>query len=173
MATSVARFSTLTARDLMTGTVESIPQEMSLRAAAHLLSQARISGAPVVDELGRCVGVLSASDFVHLAEQGDRAGASGPSSTCVCSDWQVMDVDRLARDQVRWHMSARPITVSPGTRIAELARRMTEARVHRLIVVDALGRPIGIVSGTDIVKAVGVMDYRDGAYRSGDTGHDG
>jgi CBS domain-containing protein len=40
---------------------------MSLRAAAQLLMHDRISGAPVVDDAGRCIGVLSSSDFVTWA----------------------------------------------------------------------------------------------------------
>ena len=53
-----------TAADLMSPTVVTIPQDMSLRGAARLLAQADVSGAPVVDAAGRCVGVLSARDFV-------------------------------------------------------------------------------------------------------------
>jgi CBS domain-containing protein len=55
----------LTAEDLMSRNVVVISQHMSLKAAAHLLAQAEVSGAPVVDEEGRCVGVLSAADLMH------------------------------------------------------------------------------------------------------------
>jgi CBS domain-containing protein len=48
----------------MTTTVVTVPETMSLRGAARLLSQASITGAPVVDHSGRCVGVLSATDFL-------------------------------------------------------------------------------------------------------------
>ena len=58
-------FLSLTAADLMSRPVEVIAQETSLRAAAHLLSQWQISGAPVVDEAGRPVGVLSVKRIVH------------------------------------------------------------------------------------------------------------
>ena len=46
-------------RDLVT----LYPQMLMSEAAAILLHQ-QISGAPVVDDRGVCVGVLSASDFV-------------------------------------------------------------------------------------------------------------
>ncbi len=54
---------TMTAVDLMARDVVVIPVGTSMRAAAHLLAEARISGAPVVDAEGRCLGVLSAADF--------------------------------------------------------------------------------------------------------------
>jgi CBS-domain-containing membrane protein len=152
-------FLALTAQDVMTSNVQVIPQGMSLRAAAHLLSQSRISGAPVVDDQGRCVGVLSASDFVHWAERGGEAERVHCTSfTCVCSDWQVVDVEFLPRDEVRWHMTAEPIMASPATRITDLARKMLDAHVHRIIVVDGERHPVGIVSGTDIMAAVAFME---------------
>ena len=60
-------FLEMIAADLMTTPVRTIPQEMSLREAAHLFLRDRISGAPVVDADGRCIGVLSSSDFVTWA----------------------------------------------------------------------------------------------------------
>ena len=62
----------LTAADLMTAPVMTIPEEMSLSEAARLLSGAHVSGAPVVDAEGRCVGVLSSSDFVTFSGDGRR-----------------------------------------------------------------------------------------------------
>ena len=65
MITAEKPLVSLTAEDLMSAPVEVISQEMPLRAAARLLTRAYISGAPVVDAQGRCVGVLSAVDFLH------------------------------------------------------------------------------------------------------------
>jgi len=60
----------LTASDLMSRDVIPIPEEMSLRAAAELLFEHQISGAPVVDTDGRCIGVLSAANFMHWPKEG-------------------------------------------------------------------------------------------------------
>src|SRR6516225_2743241 len=65
-------FLALTAADLMTAPVVTLTQDMPLREAANFLAREQISGAPVIDSEGRCVGVLSATDFVHLA--GDPEG---------------------------------------------------------------------------------------------------
>jgi CBS domain-containing protein len=69
---------TLTADALMTRDVVRLPEEMPLRDAARLLLQNQIGGAPVVDKQGRCVGVLSAMDFLRLAEK--RADVTQPVS---------------------------------------------------------------------------------------------
>ena len=143
-----------TAADLMTRQVVTIPGEMSLQAAAHLLARARISGAPVVDAEGRCVGVLSAADFVSWAEKGEQAARRDAAPAHGYSEWQVFDYDTLPDDEVRRYMTADPVTAEPTATVGELARNMMDARIHRLIVVDRDGRPIGIVSSMDILAAV-------------------
>jgi CBS domain-containing protein len=81
MQTAAKPFLSLTAADLMSTHVMTIPHQMSLRDAARLLSRSNISGAPVVDAEGRCLGVLSSSDFVTWARTGggsDRGRKDGP-----------------------------------------------------------------------------------------------
>jgi acetoin utilization protein AcuB len=51
-------------------------------------------------------------------------------------------------------MSPDPVTVTPEVTISALARMMLDAHIHRVIVVDADNRPVGIVSSTDIFAAI-------------------
>jgi CBS domain-containing protein len=202
MRTAAKPFAALTAGDLMSCDVVLIPQEMGMREAALLLLQARVSGAPVVDAGGRCVGILSATDFVHLARQTETGADTAPERPvtcgyqekrpspngtdlvvcklppgtcalqrpeqepgggertrcrephCVPTDWQVVNVTRLPTDPVQRYMTTDLATAEPETRIGDLARRMIDAHIHRLIVADEELRPVGIVSSTDILAAV-------------------
>lgn len=148
------RLMQLTAADLMTHTVMMIPQDMSLPGAARLLSQAGVTGAPVIDNTGHCVGVLSAVDFLHLAEQGAQSRKSCACHTTVSSSWQIVEQEQLRNDLVHQHMTRDPVTVPPTARIGTLARQMRDAHIHRVIVVDAEERPIGIISTMDILAAL-------------------
>jgi CBS domain-containing protein len=153
----------MTAADLMKRPVVCIPQEMTLRAAAHVLKREQISGAAVVDAAGACVGVLSATDFLKWAEQ----DGHGAAIHCQChpdyhSEWEVIDVEVLPREEVRYHMSADVVTVAATTPIHELARRMIDAHIHRLFVVDSARRPIGVVTTTDVVAAVAYAETTSG-----------
>src|SRR5262245_39110788 len=113
----------LTAGDLMKRPVVTIPQELTLRAAAGLLQRERISGAPVIDHQGRCVGVLSATDFLRRA--GGEPSVARPMPTEECfSDWQVVDVETLPTEEVRFHMSSDVVTAPAEMPIAELSRMM-------------------------------------------------
>jgi CBS-domain-containing membrane protein len=124
----------LTASDLMTREVVAIPVKTSMRAAAQTLAQARVNGAPVINGEGRCVGVVSASDFFRGAVQ------------------ENLEIDPT--DKVGEHMTADPVTANTATPIRELARMMLDADIHRVIVVDEQERPIGVVSSTDVLAAM-------------------
>jgi len=134
---------------------------MSIHGAAHMLSRFSISGAPVVDEEGRCVGVISNTDFLSWAENGDQTTRRGPRSACSAhTAWQVLDPEIFPEDEVGRYMTADPVTVAPDTHISDLARIMTDAHIHRVIVVDENNRPAGIVSSTDILAAVAYAGKR-------------
>ena len=149
----------LTAEDLMSRDVTTIPQNMSLRAAAHLLYQQQISGAPVVDDSGRCIGVLSATDFVRWADRsGEAERVQRRDPNCCCSDWQMMDLGALPREEARWHMTADPVIVTRTAPIMDVARMMVDAHIHRVIVVDGLRHPVGVVTSTDILAALAYAD---------------
>jgi CBS domain-containing protein len=51
-------------------------------------------------------------------------------------------------------MTAQPVAVAPTTRIGELAQKMVDAHIHRVLVVVDQHRPQGIVTSTDILAAV-------------------
>jgi CBS domain-containing protein len=143
----------LTARDLMTPAVMVLPADMRLPAAARLLGRLQVSGAPVVDATGRCVGVLSAADFMRWAE-GDT-----PRCTCLAADllgleWEVVELEEMPDDVVAARMTPDPVMVSPDAPLAAVARMMFEAHIHRLIVTDTDGRPAGVVTTTDILAAL-------------------
>jgi len=57
----------LTANDLMSRDIVTVRTDMPLREAAVYLAKHEIHGAPVVDDMGRCVGVLSVSDLARWA----------------------------------------------------------------------------------------------------------
>jgi len=134
-----------TAADLMSATLVMVPQEMSLKSAAHLLAQAGVSGAPVVNSDGRCVGVLSATDFVHWMDRehgGPTACAASPAS------WVARPMGaagELPGQAVRDYMTHDPVTVFATATISELARKMIKVHIHRVIVVDKSGKPIHCV----------------------------
>jgi CBS domain-containing protein len=60
----------------------------------------------------------------------------------------------LPTDDVCHYMTVNPVAVTPDTPIRALARLMLDAHIHRVIVAGEGGRPVGIVSSTDVLAAL-------------------
>jgi CBS-domain-containing membrane protein len=152
MPTTCKPLAALTAADVMSRNVVAVPKYMPLRTAAWLLAHAQVSGAPVVDGRGNCVGVLSATDFLRWAHEGNREQVRPRED--VCCDWQVLEMNVLPVEAVSGYMTADPVTAAPTATVRELARHMLDAHIHRVVIVDEDGRPVGVVSSTDVLAAV-------------------
>jgi len=154
MITTTKPFVSLCADDLMSPDLIVIPEQMSLQGAARVLSRAQVSGAPVVDGNNRCVGMLSAVDFLHWAENGGKSAAKCDCSDTAWKPWQMLDKPEHAATLVGDVMTRTPVTTPRRTTIGALARMMLDAHIHRILVVDHDGKPVGIVSSTDILAAL-------------------
>jgi CBS-domain-containing membrane protein len=140
-----------TAEDLMSRDVVCIPSSASLRAAARRLIEAGVSGAPVVDEDGRCLGVLSHTDLARFLAKGEVCFLSDSE---VFAEWQMDDVEALPGEEVSRYVTRGAITAAAQTPVGELASLMSDARVHRVLITDGRGRIIGIVSSLDVLRAL-------------------
>lgn len=128
--------------------------ETMLRAAG-LLHSYGITGAPVVDKDGKCVGVISSSDFVS------REIASGDNPTSAALAFDNMYIKKafappqvIENNQVDAYMTPDVKTIGSNAPLTKAARLLCEERIHRLVVVDDQDRPIGILSSLDVVACL-------------------
>jgi len=140
-----------TVGDLMSPNVFCLSPKTPLREAREQLAKRRVSGAPVVDDRGRPVGVVSQSDLVRRAAEPATAGSSGRFYSDVedYQDLAGLPVDD-SDDPVETAMTPRVFTVGRETGVAVAASVMRERRVHRLIVTDR-GVVVGIVTALDLL----------------------
>ena len=146
------------ARDIMIAEVVCVREDMTLQQLAQQLQEHDITGAPVLDETGTLVGVVSAMDIIlkneTLAERpvtdSDYHKETNTEGGYLWDDFGLEDMgDRRVRDI----MSPEVVTARPETPIEELAGIMYSHRIHRVIIVEE-DRLCGIVSTVDILKAV-------------------
>jgi CBS domain-containing protein len=149
----------LTCRDIMTRDVITVPPELSLSELCRVLSRACISAAPVVDQRGRLLGVVSRNDVLRALSVG--RGAPGLPSSSLHFLGLADTMSGLAEDseeeafgQVVDLMTSAVETVAPQTSLRDAARLMSGKRVHRLIVVDA-DRVVGTVTSLDLLEHFG------------------
>jgi CBS domain-containing protein len=123
------------AAEMMTPSPVSIRQDATVTEAVELLTRREISGAPVIDEAGRPVGVVSRGDIlVH-----DRVASDSGNA------------DR-GETRVRDIMTPVVFCVSPDAPASRVVREMTDLKVHRLFVVDDLGTLVGVITGLDVLR---------------------
>jgi CBS domain-containing protein len=132
----------------MTENVVTVPEDMPYKEIVATLAQHAVSAVPVVDEVGRVVGVVSEADLLHKMEF---AGLEPHLHLIERRQRRVARVKALG-DTARDLMSSPAVTVSPEAALTAAASTMESERVKRLPVVDGRGRAVGIVSRRDLLR---------------------
>ena len=142
-----------TVREVMTGSVVSVPPDMPIKDVARLLVERRISGLPVVDAAGAVVGVVTEGDLLvkehDLQSMHRRPLARIFGESREMRSLRAKAVARTASEA----MSSPAITISADAPIHEAASVMIERKVNRLPVVDD-GKLVGIVARADVVRTL-------------------
>jgi CBS domain-containing protein len=137
--------------DIMTREVVTLSPDAGAATAARKLIDHGISAAPVVDDAGRLVGILSEGDFVAYASKTGMRGRwlrlFDEEAAC------LEDLATIRKLQVQDLMTRDVLAVSDNTPIDVVARLMSRRRVKRLPVVTD-GKLAGIVSRVDLLAAV-------------------
>jgi CBS domain-containing protein len=128
---SLSTMRKLTAGDLMSYPIISVDCSLPLSEAAHLMTEKDINRLLVTDK-GKTIGVISSSDFVA----------------------SIAKSEQLNRDTVADVMSDAILVCRDKTPVASAARAMTNARYRSVLVVDAKGKPQGVVSEKDLMALI-------------------
>ena len=153
------------AEDIMTKNVTCANPDMKINELDKLFIDQRITGAPVVDENGNLVGVVSKSDIVnydhkkgmHASSMNDYYESTGLASQQMTDDFIETETPSLVDATVKDLMITDVLTGNPDDTIQHLAKTMYEKRIHRMVI--AKGKKVaGIVSTLDILKVVGAME---------------
>ncbi len=128
----------LTAADLMARDPIVLRAGATPTEAAQTLTERGISAAPVVDETGRPIGVVSRSDL--LLHQTEVAGAALPAAG--------PDRGTTVRDV----MTPAVFAVAPAAPASQVVSEMLGLNVHRLFVVDDNGVLVGVITTMDVLR---------------------
>jgi acetoin utilization protein AcuB len=133
-------------RDLMTPEPITVDPETQMLQARQRMVEERIRHLVVVED-ARVVGIVTDRDIrLNL-----------PSPATSLSVWELNFL--LSKLTVGGVMSKSVIVVEPDRPLADAARIMMDHKIGALPVVES-GRPIGIVTESDFVRAVAESDRR-------------
>lgn len=136
-------------RDAMTSPVVTVTEDMSVRAALKLLDRHRVTSLPVVDDVGRVVGIVSEADLVRDSVLRDQRKRIIPQDvTDIPPPRRVGDV-----------MTAHPVTVSGEDDLADAVELLTTTTVKSLPVLEG-GQVVGVLSRRDVVHLLAREDER-------------
>jgi CBS domain-containing protein len=138
--------------------VVTVSPDDDVEAVLRLLRSHELPGVPVVNEGGRCVGIVTESDLVLAGEEGD---LHLPHYFEMFGGVVFLEPlkhfeDRLRKafaSQVKDMMSADPVTVAPDASVEKAARLIVERGHNRLPVVEH-GRLVGLVTRVDVLEAL-------------------
>jgi len=149
----------LQVQDVMVRPAISVRGDETTRTAVDRLIGQQFRALPVVDAEGRVVGVVSSGDLVERGGLGARLELLSAMTEPVRESF----IDRMPERAVREVMTPSPATVRVTDSVAMATHVMADRRIKRLPVVDPDGRLAGVLSRSDVLRAVGETFPRDPA----------
>lgn len=141
------------ARDVMVAPVVTVKPTATVQEVAKQFLERQISAAPVMDDKGTLVGIVSEGDLLHRVEAGTERRRS----------WWLRlftEGDTLAAEYVKSHgrkvsdvMTRSVITAAPETPLHEIATLLEKNAIKRLPILEN-GQLVGVVSRANLLQAV-------------------
>lgn len=129
-------------KDIMTKNVHTINQNQTLLELQGLMREDNLRRVPVVNDVGQVVGIVTGTD-VNMAS---------PSDVSTLSRYEASYL--LSRIKVRDVMTRNVKTVFASADLADVASLMYQDRVASVPVLDENGDLCGIVTDTDVFRAL-------------------
>ncbi|NIL98378.1 MAG: CBS domain-containing protein [Planctomycetales bacterium] len=152
----------LTASDIMQRDVVVVYDSDNLQDAMNLMTQNHVTGLPVVNSKSKCVGVITASDILNYEQEHSEFLAEANSDMARhfnpdTQQWESVRITSFALEEfaeisVSEVMSPDVVYVQASTPIREVARRMRDKKIHRVLVMNDEFRLFGIISAFDFVE---------------------
>jgi predicted transcriptional regulator len=150
------------AKDVMNTHFISVPADWSVEEVSQFFVDKAITGAPVTDEDGKFIGVVSLTDIVRYDSFSEMDLRADEPHDYYLHGWE----DRLAPEEIAsFHVAEKPqayvrdimtpmiFKVDEDTPIQEVAETMIGGRIHRLMVTRN-DKIIGIITTMDMLKII-------------------
>src|SRR5512142_114942 len=131
----------LTVGDWMTSNPITVEEDASVLEAIHLLKDKNIRRLPVM-RAGRLVGLVTEKMLLGYM----------PAQGTSLDQWELHYL--LSRTPVRAAMNATPHTVAPETPLADAARLLHDRKLNGVLVLDAKGDLVGLLTTTNALEAL-------------------
>ncbi len=125
----------LRVEDVMSTPPITVDRETPIEQAAKVMDDNNISSVMVVDKDGKLVGIFTDRDLRFAVAEG-KVGKGLP---------------------IHMLMTENPITISPSDLVIDAMKKMRDADIKHLPVVNGEGKPIGMITMRDIIDAAWLL----------------
>jgi len=139
-------------KEWMSREVTTVSKDTSMLKASKILKENDFRRLPVVDEKGRLVGIVTDRDIKDAS----------PSKATTLDVHELYYL--LSEIKIKDIMTPGPFTINADDSLEKAAIKMLEKKVEGLPVVNDKGEVVGIITETDIFKA---LINITGAYQGG------
>jgi CBS-domain-containing membrane protein len=146
----------LTASDVMTREVITVKRETTIRDLAELFARHRISSAPVVDDSGAMIGIVTETDLVEQDK------SLHIPTVISLFDWVIYlesdkkfekELKKMTGQTVGDIYTEDVVQVSPSTPVSDVANLISSRKVNSIPVVDG-NRLVGMVARIDLIRTM-------------------
>jgi predicted transcriptional regulator len=146
----------LRAQDLMTENVIAVTKETKVRELAQILTENKISGVPVIDGMGKLIGVVTESDLIFQNKK-----VHLPTAVAILDAFFFLESpEKMEREMKKMSgvtvgdiYASEVISVQKDTPLEELATLMAEKNIHTLPVLDE-EELVGVIGKSDIIRII-------------------
>ncbi|HZO36883.1 MAG TPA: CBS domain-containing protein [Solirubrobacteraceae bacterium] len=156
-----------TVAEIMDAEPVTVTTDTSIEELVRVLKEHQLQGVPVVNDGGRCVGMVTEEDLVLSDAEGD---LHLPHYIELFGGVIFLDFHHLnplqrfeerlkkaVASRVEEMMTADPVTIAPTASVSEAARAIAEAGHNRLPVTEH-GRLVGLITRVDVLQALSRED---------------
>ncbi|MFI5296820.1 MAG: HPP family protein [Polyangiales bacterium] len=134
-----------------------VREDLSVESLTAMLLDRGLAAVPVVDELGRAVGVVSKSDLIRERREGDDQNYEESIRVPSAHGYEYelgpgFHADRIARAIVREVMTPFLFSIHEDESVARASALMAYEGVHGLAVVTKTGELTGMLSASDVFR---------------------
>ena len=145
----------LKAKDIMTADVISAKPAMTVEELARILIEHKISGAPVVDDENRLVGIVTEHDLIRKNKR-----FHIPTMIRLFDAYFLLDSDKVEDDikkmvaiTVEEICNKKVVSITEDTSLEDIATIVSEQNIHLLPVLND-DIVVGIVGKADVVRSM-------------------
>lgn len=141
--------------EIMNSVLFTVEPNDKIAAVAKMFENRDVNAAPVVNDEGVCIGIITSHDLVEYESSRselERHLKRGLGFEMAHYGDGRPPLLRVPVDEVGVQMTSQLMTVEPHEPLSVAAKLMCQKHIHHIVILDSEKHPVGILSSLDILS---------------------